>query len=172
MMRRGMAKSILVALVVLFGLAGVGAQRAQAAAPNSDVSHTTTKQQCVAHQVWLHGNAPADVKCVKWSSGAISPDTSEAYCDGSSVEVLDIESSSQGSWCFFGSGYVGLGSTTSGSIYNVYEIRAMNNGSGWVMYYNPPFTQGTGIQFGWGNNLSFTSPTFTGQQKITQVDIY
>lgn len=137
------------------------------AASIASTQPTSLSQQCAVHQVTLHGDAPADIKCVKFSSNGITPNTTEGSCVD---EYLDIYSSTQGLWCFSGTGYLGLGSTTSGDIYNTYRVVSGAKG-GWLMYYNPPFTVGTGIQFGIATDRTYGNPPFAGQQKVTQVCI-
>lgn len=104
--------------------------------------------------------------------GQHSPDTYEDYCIFTASDLtLEIYSSITGDWCFYSEGYVGLGSTSSGPIYGVVYIESYHGAYGWVMYYQPPYSPGTGISFNFGTNKFYGNPPFTGNQKITQVNV-
>ena len=165
-MQRITRTTVIVVFTVAICFATQLGMKADAASVTS-TQPTSLNQQCVVHRVTLHDDAaPADIKCVKSSSNGISPDTTEGACGD---VTLNIYSSTMGLWCFDGTGYLGLGGTTSGDIYSVYQVADVSINSAWVMYYNPPFTQGTGIKFGLASHRSYGNPPFGGQQKITQV---
>lgn len=141
---------------------------------------TTTSSKCIIHIVHLNGSSPATIKCNRWvgANYIVSPATSEQYCNGVPGIKLGINGYYSGSWCFTGSGYLGLGSTQSSDIYTVNQVFSYNCGNGWVMYYNnPPSFAPPGKQFNvacYGTYVASNSP-FIGNPgsdmspKVTQV---
>lgn len=127
---------------------------------------------CIVHNIVLHGRQPATVSCATYSTGHNLPDVSEGYCQFNSTTLtLEIYSDISGDWCFYYQGYIGLGGSMSGDIYGVVYIASYNGAYGWVDYYQPPYAPGTGIRFAFGSNSYYGNPPFTGNQKITQVDV-
>lgn len=138
--------------------------------------------ECVVHEVHLLGNGKTTMKCLKSripAKAGVTPYTpSEDRCQGNYIYVLEIDSKTTGAYCFFGpgDGYLGLS-----GIYNVSRIISLQYttigspscGHGWVMYYHPPFTAGTGIKFYFANCQYYDSSNsvFDGTIKITQVDL-
>lgn len=134
--------------------------------------------QCVVHDVHLHGTQPATITCGQWNAGSgATLDTWSDHCTSDSAR-LKIISRESGLWCFYDSGYLGL----NPNIYAVNEVDSLKYydgfqdvcGSGWVLWYYPPYAPGTGHQFYVGSCTVFNSSNSvfgTGDIKITQVDL-
>ncbi len=104
----------------------------------------------------------------------------EDRCGGDEIYQLEIDRYSTGAYCFWGGGYIGLGSSPYGNLTSVtrvislrYDVGGPRCGSGWVMYYEPPYTQGTGIKFYFANCNTYDSgnSAFNGDDKVTQVNL-
>ncbi len=162
------AKSIAVCVVMIstfvftIGLVA-GAPTTHAAATTKEAGKST----CVVHEIRLHKNATATVKCARWSTDSVAPSISRDYCKFyDSSLTLEIYSNTNGDYCFYGQGYIGFS-----GIYGVAYIASYNGGYGWVEYYQPPYLPGSGIHFNFGSDSFYGNPPFNGNQKITQVDV-
>jgi hypothetical protein len=164
-------------------LLGMGAVLAVGAAPTTaHAAAAAQKATCIGHDVHLQGNQHATITCWQWSTSGqtLTPKTTWDHCSAlySPTARLEIISATSGSYCFYGNGYLGLT-----GIYDVTTVKSLlyedllslghHYGSGWVMYYRPPWTAGTGQQFFFGNGTSYTCANSifcaTNRIKITQV---
>ena len=163
-------------------LLGMGAVLAVGIAPTTaHAAAAPTQATCIGHDVHLLGNQHATITCWQWSTGrqTITPKTTSDHCSGDAFGArLEIISATSGSWCFYGRDYLPLS-----GIYDVITVKSLNyedllslghhKGSGWVMYYRPPWTAGTGQPFYFGNGTSYTCANSifcsSNRIKITQV---
>ena len=170
---RTLSASIIVALALAISFFGVATtQAAPSHVKGLASSHIKgSGSVCIVHDVYLNGSQPATLTCAKYSNGAIvsstgvvalhvsgvspdgvSPDITEGACDGNLLYW--INSYYTGSWCFYGYGYIGLGSAPSGDLYTINLIDTNDEGyacgSGWVRYYTNYPTYNNGRTFNVG----------------------
>jgi hypothetical protein len=115
------------------------------------------------------------------SGQSISPMTSFDHPCSDLNYKLEIDTTTAGAYCFYGSGYMGLGDPGGpGDLFQVFQVRSLpfallgggtSNGSGWIVYYDPPFAAGTGHQFSFCRGSTYGSPAFDGDEKVTQVNL-
>lgn len=171
--------SLIVALSLVLELTFLGVGTTHAA---------PSRGQCIVHLVYLHGSQPATMRCALYSSAGIvssfgvsSPAISEGTC--STGYKLYMNSYYQGSYCFYGTGYIGLGDghAPSGIMYTVNDVISNNCGIGWVRYYldSPGYTEGHTFSIGCNDAYDSYNSVFDGNSrdgyygppKVTQVDI-
>lgn len=175
---------IIALLVMLTGLVTVAAPMTSA---HASTASSGKKTACAVHDVAVSPNKPAIFTCKRWvitTDGIVAYSVSEDRCSNYGLGYqLSIVSYSRGVYCFWGSGYVGLGTTPSNTINDATEVSSLcyeydNNGgfcseygSGWVMYYFYPWTAGTGHQFYFGGGGTYNSgnSVFGPTTKVTQV---
>jgi hypothetical protein len=171
-------RRFLVASIVAIALVGVLGSTAFASPMATKSATTTPAGKCVVHDIYLHGNGPATISCAVYatsSSGGVSPNIYEDHCNSYNAR-LEIIGKYSGSFCFYGTGYLGFGDPGGlGTITSVNTVKSLEYfdgirfvcGSGWVMYYLPGVV---GRKFYFGNCTTYngSNSVFNGDPWITQ----